>query len=161
MIVVSNTSPITNLAAIGHLNLLNSLFGNIFVPAAVLNELSAEGNTWPGYIEVSKANWIEVVDVADRPLVEALRLDLDRGEAETIALGLQRKADLILLDEQAGRHAAQHLGSTVMGVIGVLLRCKQLGLIPQIQPLLDDLRHRAGFYIDDSLYEYALKLAGE
>ena len=161
MIVVSNTSPITNLAAIGHLDLLNSLFGNVFVPAAVLAELSSEGKAWPGYNEVKRANWIEVVNVVDGPLVEALCLDLDRGEAETIALGLQIKADLILLDEQAGRLAAQYLGNRVMGVIGVLLRCKQIRHIPEVRPLLDDLRRRAGFYIDDTLYEHAVKLAGE
>jgi len=35
MIVVSNTSPITNLAAVGQLQLLQQLYNNIIVPAAV------------------------------------------------------------------------------------------------------------------------------
>ena len=35
MIVVSDTSPIINLAMIGHLDLLHQLYGDIVIPSAV------------------------------------------------------------------------------------------------------------------------------
>jgi predicted nucleic acid-binding protein len=43
MIIISDTSPITNLAAIGKLDLLNLLYGSITIPVAVYNELT---NCW-------------------------------------------------------------------------------------------------------------------
>ena len=161
MIVVSNTSPITNLAAIGQFDLLQRLFGELHVSASVFQELAASGVEWAGYNDVKQAAWVAIDEVTDPHLVDALRLDLDRGEAETIVLALQLGADLVLLDERAGRLAAQHFDLKVMGVIGILVRCKQLGYITTIRPLLDELRQRAGFYIDQALYNHALKLALE
>lgn len=43
MIVVSNTSPITNLAAINQLNLLQQLYSHIIIPEAVYQELTNVG----------------------------------------------------------------------------------------------------------------------
>ncbi len=39
MIVVSNTSPLSNLAAIGKLELLQQLYGKVFIPPAVYQEI--------------------------------------------------------------------------------------------------------------------------
>jgi predicted nucleic acid-binding protein len=161
MIVVSNTSPLTNLAAIGQFDLFRLLFHEIILPEAVIGELSAGGVEWPGFGEVKGAAWVVTRAVTDRQLVDALRLDLDRGEAETVALPLELDADLVLLDEKAGRLAAQHFGLEVMGAVGILLRAKQLGYVDEIRPLLDGLRWTAGFFLDDALYQYALKLAFE
>ncbi|HMQ52734.1 MAG TPA: DUF3368 domain-containing protein [Anaerolineae bacterium] len=161
MIVVSNTSPLTNLAAIGQFELLQRLFSEIYIPTIVESELLAGGNTWPGAIEVKNATWIQMKSVGNQPLVDALRLDLDRGESEAIALALELKADLVLLDEQAGRYAAQHFSLKVMGVVGLLIRAKKLGYIAEVQPLLKALRQQAGFYLSDAVYQHALELADE
>lgn len=90
-----------------------------------------------------------------------MRLELDPGEAETITLALQLKADLVLLDEQAGRRAAEHFGLTVMGVVGLLVRAKRLNLVPALRPLLETLQQQAGFYLSQPLVAHALQLAGE
>lgn len=161
MIVVSNTSPITNLAAVGQLDLLRKIFGRVIVPDAVVQELTAGGVAWPGAVELAQADWIRVEDVREQYLVDALRLELDYGEAATIVLALQTDAELILLDEQAGRTAARYLGLEVMGVVGILLRAKQHGYIPQVRPLLDALRHQAGFFLSAQVYEHALGLVQE
>jgi predicted nucleic acid-binding protein len=161
VIVVSNTSPLTNLAAIGQFNLLQALFDEIYVAEGVVAELSAPGNTWPGAVEVEKAHWIRVEQVNNRSLVDALRLDLDFGEAETIALAIQLQAGLVLLDEHTGRRAAQYLNLTVMGVVGLFMRSKKLGLLDEVRPQLDNLREHAGFYLSQSVYEHALQLADE
>jgi hypothetical protein len=161
MIVVSNTSPLTNLAAIGQFSLLQALFSEIYIPTAVVSELSAGGNNWPGATEVKNATWVHVKSVSNQPLVDALRLDLDWGESEAIALALELKADLVLLDEQTGRYAAQHFNLKVMGVVGLLVRAKKLGLIAEVRPLLEALRQQAGFYLGEPVYQHTLKLAGE
>jgi len=99
--------------------------------------------------------------VQDKRVVAVLQRDLDRGEAETIALALEMGANLVLMDEREGRHMAQRLGLEVIGVVGILLAAKAEGLITAVQPLLDDLRYKAGFYLSDSLYTRVLKIAQE
>ena len=90
------------------IGLLNALFGQLHISHAVESELNAGGRRWPGATEIGQAPWIAVHQVSDRHTVDALRLDLDISEAETIALALQLQARLVLLDEQAGRRAALH-----------------------------------------------------
>ena len=107
------------------------------------------------------ADWIERYTVQNRALITALRRDLDRGEAETIALALELKADLVLLDEKEGRHAAQRLGFQVVGVVGVLLEAKANNALDALRPHLDALRQTAGFYLSESLCRHALELMGE
>ncbi len=161
MIVVCNTSPLTNLAAIGQLDLLRELYGALHVATAVWDELNAGGQRWPGRDEVAQAHWIEKHVARNQTLVVALCRDLDRGEAESIALALEIGAELVLLDEREGRHAAQRLGLRVVGVVGSLLQAKERQLISAVRPHLDALRQRAGFYISDALYQHALALAHE
>jgi len=161
LIIVSNTSPLTNLAAIHQFQLLHRLYGQIYIAEGVLAELNAFGKAWPGSKEVSTASWIVSQKVQNQGLVTALRRDLDIGEAETIALALELKADLVFLDERDGRYAAQRLGLEVIGVIGILLEAKSKGQIESLKPNLDNLRQLAGFYIHDSLFQYALHLANE
>ena len=161
MIVVSNTSPLTNLAAIGQFDLLRHPYGRLHSAQRVWEELNAKGQHWPGRDEVADADWIERHTVQNQALVTALRRDLDRGEAETIALALELGADLVLLDEREGRHAAQRLELRVTGVVGLLLEAKSRNAVDAVRPHLDALRHKAGFYLAERVYQSALALAGE
>ena len=161
MIVVSDTSVLTNLAAIGRFDLLRRLYATIHIADGVWEELNAGGKHWPGSEEVATANWVERHAVQNQALTCALEGDLDRGEAESIALALDLGADLILLDEREGRHAAQRLGLQVIGVVGILLEAKVKGAVDALRPHLDALRQTAGFYLSEPLYRSALALAGE
>jgi predicted nucleic acid-binding protein len=161
MIVVSNTSPLTNLAAIGQFDLLHELYGEVHIADGVWQELNAREQRWPGRDEVAAANWIERHTVQNQALVTALRRDLDRGEAETLALALEIGAGLVLLDEREGRHAAQRLELRVAGIVGLLLEAKSRSAVDEVRPHLDALRHKAGFYLADQVYHSALALAGE
>lgn len=87
--------------------------------------------------------------------------DLDIGEAAGIVLALDLNADLILMDERDGRHAAARLGLNVIGTIGLLIDAKARGLLTHIRPKLDALREIAGFYMSDALYQEALRLTNE
>ena len=59
MIVVANTSPLTNLAAIGQFDLLRRPYGQVHIAQGVCQELNAGGRRWPGHDEVAQADWIE------------------------------------------------------------------------------------------------------
>jgi len=85
---------------------------------------------------------------------------LDAGEAEVIALGLEREDSLILLDESEGRRAAERYGLRKTGTIGILMRAKREGKISSLQAELDALR-RQMFRIDEQLYEQVLRVMGE
>jgi len=161
MIVVSNTSPITSLAAIGQFELLQKLYGRIHIADAVWHELNHGGRRYPGSQEVEDASWVDRHAVKNQALVIVLRRDLDQGESETLALAIELEAGLVLLDEQEGRHAAVRSGLRPLGVLGILLQAKDLGAIEEIRPLLDVLREQAGFFIGKSLYRQVLEQAGE
>ncbi len=158
MIVVSNTSPINNLAAIAQLNLLSEMYGKVIIPEAVYEELTkipVEGTE-----EVKSSNWIEKRQANNISLVEELKEKLDPGEAEAIALAIEIKADLLLIDERLGRGIAESFNLDIIGVLGILLEAKKRGLITLIQPLLEELRN-SNFWIKPELYARVLTLAGE
>ena len=161
MIVVSNTSPLTNLAAIGQFDLLRHLYSEIHIAESVWDELNAKGKPWPGSKEVAGADWIHRHTVRNQLLVSALRIDLDRGESESIVLASDLKADLILLDEKEGRHTSRRMNLRPVGVIGILLEGKKKGMIKLARPHLDALIQVAGFRLSESVYLSALELAGE
>ena len=59
MIVVSNTSPIFNLAAVGQLELLRQLYGTVVIPPAVHEELVASRSGPSNADELDVPDWIE------------------------------------------------------------------------------------------------------
>ena len=109
MIVVSDTSPITNLAAIARVDLLQQLYEKVVIPSAVYRELTMAGEEIPGSREVQTFDWITVRSVSNSEFVVALQNQLDEGEAEAIALAIELKAEWLLIDEELGRRvAAEH-----------------------------------------------------
>ena len=161
MIVVSNTSPIINLAAIGRLELLQQLYGTIAIPQAVYHEIAVRGSGQPGAIEIQTFPWFNQYQVHDMALVQELKQHLDAGESEAIALAIEMRADQLLLDERRGRIIAKQHGISVIGLMGVLLLAKRQGLLETIRPVLDELRTVAGFWIDAELFKQVLESAGE
>jgi predicted nucleic acid-binding protein len=163
MPIVSNTSPVLNLAIVGRLPLLRQQFGEIWIPPAVLNELRVEEDM-PGSQSAREAmeeGWLCVKEPGNRPLVHALQRDLDKGEAEAIALALQVGAEWTLLDEREGRRTAKSLGLKVTGILGILLRAWREGELPSLQRVMQDLREKAGFHIGAELFAELLRESGE
>jgi predicted nucleic acid-binding protein len=144
LIVVSDTSPILNLAAVGKLHLLRDLYAEIVVPPSVQNELSRNA------IQLDPS-WTRVVAALNQGDVAALREQLDPGEAEAIVVAAELEAELLLVDEKRGRRVAIDRGLEVTGLLGVLAEAKARSLIPRCQPVLDDMIRIAGFWIGDDL----------
>lgn len=160
MSVVSNTSPIINLASIGRLDLLPALYGRIVVPQAVFAEITVDERA-PGAVEFREANWVSVHEVSNRALVDSLFLELDSGEAEAIACAVETQADVLLIDERLGRRIAGRLGVRIMGLLGLVIQAKRTGLITHVRPLVDELIGKAGFWISTDLYAAVLAAAHE
>lgn len=163
MPAVSNTSPIFNLACIGRLDLLRTLFQETWIPSGVETELiQVPDAAIRGRVEQARnAGWLKVRPTIEADLVKLLTVDLHQGEAEAIALALETKADWLLIDEKEGREMARRLGLPITGVLGVLLRAKRMGHIAEIKPDLLALRSKARFFIAPELEAEVLASAGE
>ncbi|BAB74503.1 DUF3368 domain-containing protein [Anabaena sp. FACHB-709] len=161
MPIVSNTSPITNLAAIGKIHLLKQLYGGIIIPSAVFHELTQWGDSIPGAKEVKTLHWIQVNPITNDDLVVSLRNKLDEGESSAIALALELKADWLIIDEQLGRQIAIEYNLKITGILGILIEAKSRGLILSVKPVLDDLINIAKFWVSRSLYNRILSIVDE
>jgi predicted nucleic acid-binding protein len=93
------------------------------------------------------------------PEVNLATQRLNIGEQQAVALAHQHQA-LLVIDDRLGRVAARRIGLAVTGSVGVLLRAKEVRLIPAVRPLLDEMR-RGGYWLSDETVAIAVKLAGE
>ncbi len=147
--IISNSSCLIALESIGQLELLQKIYRAILIPEAVRKEF---GSNLPG--------WIHIERVQDKRLVRALLLDLGPGEAEVIVLGLEQTPCTLILDDKKGRRFAGELGLTLTGTVGVLLKAKQQGYLPDVRHMLEVLEQK-NFRVSAALKARALQLAGE
>jgi predicted nucleic acid-binding protein len=118
-----------------------------------------------GAFHISNSPWIPFhfiqATLADQTLVHSLCVELDREEAEAIACASELNAELLFVDEERGRAIAQRLGLRVIGLLGVLIEAKHCSLIDAVNPILDTLVNRAGFWVTRDLYVRVLQAAGK
>lgn len=162
MRAVTNSSILIALSTIGQLSLLHQRFPDgVFLPQAVWREVVETGKGQPGAQDVTSASWLTIRQVTNTSLISLLRIELDEGEAEAIALFAENPVDAILLDEKNARRAARQMGLPVLGTVGILIWAKQKGLIITLKEQLDTLQNQGNFRISQSLYQAALNRVGE
>lgn len=153
--VVSNTTPLINLAGVGLLELLPGLYGSVTVAEIVLAEYETKASlTDP---DLRAMAWLNALAA---PVPDDLVALLDAGEAATIALAQQLKPRLVLLDERRGRRIARERGLPIIGTGAVLVEAKRQGLLPAVAPVLDAMVAQ-GRYISEKLRLALLAAAGE
>jgi predicted nucleic acid-binding protein len=153
MIVVSDTSCISNLLTIGHADLLRRLFGEVLIPPAVKRELLRFHAALPAFLQVAIPQ--------DQARLTRLSRDLDQGESEAICLACEVKAERLLIDEKAGRLAALREGLSIIGLIGVLIAAKNNGHLASVAEVISRLEAEAGFRLGPEVKLAALQAAGE
>lgn len=123
MIVIADTTPIITLIKLNRLDLLEKIFGTIFIPSAVYEELTANQNFLAEANLVNNSLFLKRCKVSDRQSIKILReiVGLDAGESEAIALAEEKSADLIIIDEHKGRQVAKKIGIKITGTIGLLI----------------------------------------
>ncbi|MBL7073746.1 DUF3368 domain-containing protein [candidate division KSB1 bacterium] len=157
--VIVNTSPLFYLHRLGLLELLEKLYGTIIVPQGVVYEL-----------EQGKLQGEDVPDIKDYPWIQAQKVevpkylklitDLGLGEAEVLALSIEKPGSLIILDERLARRIVELRGLRFTGPAGIILKSKMQGHIESVSEVNEKLL-RLGFRLSDKLKEDILKLAGE
>jgi hypothetical protein len=153
MIVVADTSAISNLLSIGRERILHALFGEVLVPPAVARELLEWHQELPAFVTV--------LSPGNSTVLVSLSSVLDPGETEAIALAVKMGADLLLIDERKGRAEAIRLGLKTTGLLGVLLEAKKTGLLDHLATVLDQLVTVADFRVSAAVRLEFLRLAGE
>jgi len=121
--VVLNSSVIIALSTLGYLNKLKQIFKEILIAKAVYEEICIKGHGLIGereLLEAVKNNIIIVKDVKNRLLVNALLDPLAMGEAETITLASEERADHIVIDDKLARRRAKSMKLNVIGTLRIL-----------------------------------------
>ena len=157
---VSNSSPLIHLSMVGRINLLRR-FSSVCIPPAVWQEVVEQGGNRPGADEIRDARelgWLRVVEPSDKTLVLLLEQELHLGEAESIALALEIRPDILLLDESEARRVAGLYDLPVTGIIGLLIQARHEGRISSLAEEMDRLRGEGGFWIREELYQHVLEM---
>jgi predicted nucleic acid-binding protein len=158
-LTISNTSPLLYLHLVRRLDLLRDLYGEVFLPPAVIEELQAGAEQGVDVPQIMNTPWLKVMKLISDTSIP-LVIDLGRGEAEVIALGLENPESRLLLDDTLARRIARLHKLRFTGTVGVVIKAKQAGLISKVSPLITNLLD-AGLWLHDSFIAEVLHQAGE
>lgn len=151
-LVVADAGPIIHLDELSCLDLLEGL-GTILIPQPVLDEvLRHRPNCALERISSGAVNR-DLVIPSVRLRVLASNLSLGNGEVAAIALLESLPATVLLCDDAAARLAAESLGFTVHGSIGILVRSIRRGTRDRsaVLDMLRDLPDRSTLHISRHL----------
>ena len=146
-VVVSNASPLIFLMQIKKLELLRKLFGKVLITTIVYEEIKNKEQKLILQEEIKKG-WIRKLKA---PKLDVIH-DLDMGEASSIALALQYKKSLFIVDDMQARRFSESIGLEIIGTIGVLILAKRKKLLSNVLSLLEE-ANAFGFWISKKVYE--------
>jgi predicted nucleic acid-binding protein len=89
MVIVSNTSPISNLLIIDEISLLQQIYPKILIPPAVHAELTRLAILQSKMLSLLDTGWLEIQLPTNLQFLYVLNQTLDPGEAEAIALAVE------------------------------------------------------------------------
>lgn len=156
--VVSDAGPLIHLDQLACLDLLQDL-GPLLIP----REVWAEAVKYRPRLDLGDLPTAQIVDVAAEPSARLLALivalGLDTGESVALALVESLPARSFLCDDAAARLAAESLGFTVHGTIGILLRSVRVAARTpqQVLAILQDLPRRSSLYVSHRLLETVIR----
>lgn len=157
--VIADTSPLQYLFQLGILQLLPDFYGEVSVPAGVVQEVRsglARGVALPDLDSLPWLRICEARNVAVLPLAASLGV----GEREVLVLAAERVNSLVILDDALARRFAVRLRLRLTGTLGLLLKANKAGRIESVRPYLDRLEELR-FRIDRATRRSVLTLADE
>jgi predicted nucleic acid-binding protein len=158
--VVVNTTPLIALSHIGQLDILKKMYGEILIPNAVYNELSAKPDSICKIEVDNSKDWIRVEEIKNQMAKSMYKTQLHEGEVEVMILAQEVNADLVIIDDANAKKHAKYLKLLVTGTLGVLIKAKQSGYVDKLKPMLQMMIEN-GIYISQDLVKLCLKQVGE
>lgn len=166
MMVVSDASVLIHLAKVGYFYLLRGLYGELVMATGVYLEVVERGWGFPGSLETEKAvreGWMKVMRVNDKTGVTDLmrRCGISLGNAETVQLAVESRAELVLADEAEVRMLIEEHSVEVRGCIGVLIEAARRGVIStnEAEKGIENLVE-TGYRVSDNVLNQARRLLG-
>jgi predicted nucleic acid-binding protein len=158
--VVVNTTPLIALSHIGQLDILKKMYGEILIPNAVYNELSAKPDSICKIEVENSKDWVRIEEIKNQMAKSMYKTQLHEGEVEVMILAQEVNADLVIIDDANAKKYAKYLKLPVTGTLGVLIKAKQSGYVDKIKPMLQMMIEN-GIYISQDLIKLCLKQVGE
>jgi predicted nucleic acid-binding protein len=147
--IISDTSCLILLDKIGELHLLNKLYGTIVLTPEIVQEFDKK-----------LPDWFDIKSPVNKTYQRILEASLDLGEASAIALAIEEKDSLLIIDELKGRKFAEQLGLKFTGTLGVLIHAKQKDILKSVKPALDRIK-QTNFRLTKELERKVLVIVGE
>ena len=151
-LIVSDNSPLNLLVRLGVAEILPRLFTRIVIPPEVAQEMrhAKAPQAVRSFVD-NPPDWLEIC--APKNLLSMA--ELDPGEVAAISLAIELQATL-MIDERAGRVAAESRGLKIVGAIGVLERAANEGLIADLQQLHDRIK-KMRFHVGEDVLKKSLE----
>lgn len=148
-IIVSDTSCLILLDKIKQLDLLHILFNKVTITQIVSEEF---GKELPDYIQIENPK-----NITYQKILESF---IDTGEASSLALALEKKDCLLIIDDNKGRREAKQLGLAFTGTLGILIIAKQKGLIKSLAKIIKQIQN-TDFRLSEKVIKDAMKRCNE
>ncbi|MCW3109028.1 MAG: hypothetical protein JWQ09_3534 [Segetibacter sp.] len=148
-IIISDTSCLITLDKINLLIILKNLFKVVTITSLIAQEF---GTALPDFIQT--------IEPSQSIFQKILQMNIDAGEASAIALSLEYKDPLVIIDDLKARKIAEELKLNITGTLGVLIEARKKGFINNLSTVLKELA-KTNFRLTDELIQHALKMAGE
>ncbi len=158
--VVADAGPLIAFAHLDLLSLLPEILGRVIVPDIVLQEcLHIPSRLDAMMIKSAADGGVLTVQASNETSLEGLSSSLGAGEQSAISIALALGC-AVLMDDKLARRAASHLGLRVIGTGGVLIKARKMDRIPEVAPLLEQLRAK-GYHLSPGLIASILQHTGE
>ncbi len=152
--IIGDSSALIALAIIDKLELLDKIFGKVYVPKAVYEELCSNKKAQSQKLEIFLKD--RVIDIN----LTLKYVGLGQGELEAIALYKEMNAEFLLIDDKRAKNFAKLNNINTIGSLGVLILAKELGFLKSIKSDINKLQ-KSKIYISPSLIKKVLKRVGE
>jgi len=153
-VIIGDSSALVALSIMNRLELLEIVFGEIYIPQAVYNEVTISSKPQSRKLKAFLKDKIVSVDI------KITQMGLGRGELEAIALYKDKNADFLLIDDRRAKSFAKLNEVNVIGSLGVMILAKELGKVKSIREDLEKLLD-SDIFISRSLIERVLSSVGE
>jgi uncharacterized protein len=149
MLLIADTSPIISLILLNQLSLIQLMFKEYYLPAAVWDELNSHQEI-AHYKKDLKILKSRVKKVKNQYMTFP---GIDAGETEAIILYQETKADALLIDDKKARSIAEMLEIKCFGTLSILISAKKKKYIKDLRPLFLQLLHHKRYFSRNLLNE--------
>lgn len=153
-IIIADTGALITLIHLGHLALIEKIFGDFYIAKAVWNELNDYDNPEfdfsvletlkPRVKEIKSKNHLSVI--------------MDYGESESVILYEELGADFLLIEDNKARQIAESLNINCIGTLGILIKARQEGLLKELRPMFEKMLNSGRFFSKKLLNDILIKL---